>query len=267
MSQDNSINIGISACLAGEPVRYDGSHNYAADLCEYLSSMFTLVPVCPELAIGMGVPRAPIQLVGGSTTARALGVQSPSMDVTDKLSDFAKHTLQSGPALDGFVVKARSPSCGLATTPVFNNRNEQTGTGSGIFTRTLHSTHPTMPLIDESCINNLVKMDIFILQVCVYSVFRQQVLAAQDQQAALKLFHRNISNIPGMQIITRIVVPAQLSVSMIPYELSIQYAGQLFEQLSRKDLAGKLLTQVTGSVATHFNAEQVNELLDKLNGA
>ena len=266
MSQDNVINIGISACLAGEPVRYDGSHIYVADLCEYLSSMFTLVPVCPELAIGMGVPRAPIRLVGEPTTARALGVQSPSIDVTDQLSRFATQILQSGPALDGFVVKARSPSCGLATTPVFNKLNEQTGTGSGIFTRTLQNTYPTMPLIDESGINNLARLDRFILQVCVYSVFRRQVLAAEDWQAALIMFHRNISGLPGLEISNHLKLSTQQSASAYTDKQLKHYAGQLFEQLSSKDIAARLLTQMTGTASAHFNSDRVVELLGKLAG-
>ena len=266
MSQDNVINIGISACLAGEPVRYDGSHLYVADLCEYLSSMFTLVPVCPELGIGMGVPRAPIQLVGEPATARALGVQTPSIDVTDQLTRFATQILQSGPVLDGFVVKARSPSCGLATTPVFNERNEQTGIGSGVFTRTLQNTHPTMPLIDESGINNLARLDRFILQVCVYSVFRQQVLAAEDRQAALLMFHRNISDIPGLEFGSRIKPSTQLSTSRYPDKQFRHYVSQLFEQLSRSEIAGKLLTQMNGTASAHFNSDRVMELLGKLAG-
>ena len=264
MDQNNSIKVGISACLAGEPVRYDGSHIYVADLCEYLSGMFTLVPVCPEFAIGMGVPRAPIQLVGEPTTARALGVQSPSIDVTDQLTRFATQILQSGPVLDGFVVKARSPSCGLATSPIFNKLSEQTGTGSGIFTRTLHNMHPTMPLIDESCINNLARLDRFILRVCVYSVFRQQVLTAVDRQAALIMFHRNISGLPGLEISNHIKLSTQQSASVYPDKQLKHYASQLFEQLSSKDIAARLLTQMTGTVSAHFNSDRVMELLGKL---
>jgi len=264
MNQDKLINIGISACLAGEPVRYDGGHIYIAELYEYLSSMFTLVPVCPEVAIGMGVPRAPIQLVGESATARAIGVHSPALDVTDRLSAFAKHTLQSRPALDGFVLKARSPSCGLVTTPIYDNCNQQTGIGSGVFTRTLHTTHPTMPLIDESCISNRVKMDLFIVQVCVYAVFRQQVLAAEDRKTALSLFRQNLATLAGMKITPRIVLPTRLPVSMNPEEFLKQYMGRLREQPSDQDPVTKQLTQMTRSDAEHLNAERVAGLLEKL---
>lgn len=267
MSQNNTIRIAISACLAGEPVRYDGSHKYIADLCAYLSSLFTLVPVCPEAAIGMGVPRAPIQLVGEPGSARALGIQAPTADFTDQLADFANDTLRAHPALDGFVVKARSPSCGLGTTPVFNKHQQQTGTGSGIFTRTLYNTDPTMPLIDETGIEYPAEMDLFILQVCIHSVFREQVLAAQDRQQALKRFDRNISNIAGLQLTSGLTVPEQPAIAVDPEKLSMQYAKQLFEQLSGHHIPGMLLTQMTGSTSAHFNSERVMQLLVRLNGA
>jgi len=197
MTQCNTISIGISACLAGEPVRYDGSHIDVTDLSEYLSSLFTLVPICPEVAIGMGVPRPPIQLVGEPAIAHAMGVQNRSMDVTEKLSDFAKVALKNGPALDGFVVKARSPSCGLDTTPVYNHLNEQIGTGSGVFTRTLHNTYPTMPLIDESCINNRDSLELFVLRVCVYSVSRWPAQSERDTQTIVAEYHQKLSDKAG----------------------------------------------------------------------
>ncbi len=264
MKKHKPINIGISACLTGEPVRYDGGHAYISALCEYMSSLFTLVPICPEIAIGLGVPRVPIQLVGEPDTACALGVQSPLIDVTAKIADYAKCTLQSMPDLDGFVVKARSPSCGLEMTPVFNNRNIRTGTGSGIFTRTLRDTHPIMPIIDESCINNLARLDNFILHICVYSIFRQWVLEAEDQQVALNLFHSNLSNALGIQMTASQDTFEQISESCVTEKQLMQYARQLFGQLSGRILPEILPKKVTGIPAAHFDSKRVINFMDKL---
>jgi len=263
MKHDRPIKIGISACLAGDPVRYDGGHTCVAGLCDYLSSLFTLVPVCPEVETGMGVPRAPIQLVGESITARALGVKDKSLDVTDRLSAYAMQILQTPPALDGFVVKARSPSCGLDSTPLYDNKDQQTGTTSGIFTRTIRATNSAIPLIDESCISNRVKMDLFALQVCVYSAFRQQVLLAEDKQTALSLFRKNLATIAAMKITPHLVLPTQLPLSMNPEEFIKQYMGRLREQPSDEDPVTKQLIQMTGSDAACFNVQRVTELLEK----
>jgi len=264
MSQGSVINIGISACLAGKTVRYDGSSNYVADLYEYLHNLFNLVTVCPEVAIGMGVPRAPIQLVGTPATARAQGVQMQSMDVTDKLIAFSEQTMNSEPVLDGFVVKARSPSCGLETTPIFNNHKEQIATGSGIFTHTLINLRPGLPVIDESAISNLEKMDIFVLQVCVYSAFRQQVLMVEDRQVAMEMFKQNIKRMAGAELDNQLNVSTQLAKSTFREEQCIQYICHLIEQLSRSDMASQIISQLAASGSRRSCSKRVSELMGSL---
>jgi len=264
MVQDRPINIGISACLAGEPVRYDGGDSYLADLCDYLSGLFTLVPICPELAIGMGVPRAPIQLVGESNTIRALGVNDRSVDVTDRLTAYAMQSVQSQPAVDGFVVKARSPSCGLESTPLYDINGQQTGTTSGIFTSTLRATNQAIPLIDESCAGNKVKLDQFALQICVYAAFRVQVQETEDKQLALEVFRENLAALAGMKVTHHIAMPGQLPASMIPEIFLEQYITLIREQPPEKVNATQRLTSAS-SLAAHLNTECVAILLKKLN--
>lgn len=97
--------VGISACLIGEPVRYDGGHKRAASLLRALGRHVEWVSVCPELEVGMGVPREPVRLVRG----RMVGIES-GRDWTRKMKAFAHRRIRTLD-LDGFVLKARSPSC------------------------------------------------------------------------------------------------------------------------------------------------------------
>lgn len=127
--------VATSACLNGEPVRYDGASRYLPAI-DALGAVVELVPVCPEVGAGLSVPRPPVQLVrtGGEAAPRALGRDDPALDVTRALTDFARDSALRLAALRvcGYVLKSRSPSCGLRSTPLFDADGAPLGTTSGI---------------------------------------------------------------------------------------------------------------------------------------
>lgn len=104
-----SIYVGVSSCLLGERVRYDGRHKRDNVVTKILSRVFEFVPVCPEVSIGLGVPRAPIRLVGRVAAPRAIGVADASVDVTDKLASFGACMGRDLADLSGYIFKSRSP--------------------------------------------------------------------------------------------------------------------------------------------------------------
>src|SRR4051794_25387356 len=120
-SKDSLANVGISACLAGEYVRYDGGHKYNANIVENLGRFFTF-PVCPEVGCGLPVPREPMRLEGDPADPRLITVKT-RQDLTaqmteccqNKLADLAKEKLS------GFIFKSRSPSSGLRDVPVYRD--------------------------------------------------------------------------------------------------------------------------------------------------
>ncbi|MFP6672374.1 MAG: DUF523 domain-containing protein, partial [Pirellulaceae bacterium] len=106
--------IAVSACLAGEAVRYDGDHKRHPQVVGLLASLFELIPVCPEVEIGLGIPREPIQLEQTTAGTRLVSVQS-RQDYTLRMQQFARRTavqIESWQAC-GYLLKSRSPSCGL----------------------------------------------------------------------------------------------------------------------------------------------------------
>src|SRR3546814_842407 len=109
--------VGVSACLAGQRVRYDGDTRPAAALA-HLKDQLELFLVCPEVAIGLGVPRPPIQLVELDGERRVTGVAAPHTDVTDALRALVE---QLPDDLCGFILKARSPSCATGSAPVYRD--------------------------------------------------------------------------------------------------------------------------------------------------
>ena len=109
----------VSACLLGQPVRYDGGDKSNTLVRKLLGERFDIFPLCPEAEAGLGIPRPPVQLVrNGEGMIEVLGVEEV-LDVTGALRDFSHRSIAKLVGrIDGAVLKSRSPSCGIGTTPV-----------------------------------------------------------------------------------------------------------------------------------------------------
>lgn len=129
--------VGVSACLLGQRVRWDGEHK-RADWLDEVPAEIELVPVCPEVEAGLGVPREPIHWVGERLVGRETG-----LDQTDRLREFATERLAQLPKLSGYILKKKSPSCGLGGI-------EQR---AGLFAAALRARFPGLPTVEEDGVN------------------------------------------------------------------------------------------------------------------
>jgi len=144
------IPVGISSCLLGEAVRYDGGHKYDPLINTQLAWLFEFRPGCPEMAIGLGVPRAPVQLVRTDRGIRVRGVHNPALDVTRKLQEYGSRRATELADVCGYIFKSRSPSCGMTGVATWTVEGTQAGLdGSGAFAAALISARPDLPVIDE----------------------------------------------------------------------------------------------------------------------
>jgi uncharacterized protein YbgA (DUF1722 family)/uncharacterized protein YbbK (DUF523 family) len=149
------VRVGISACLLGQPVRYDGRDKRSAFLVERLGPHVAWVPVCPELEVGMGVPRESVHLVRHGERIGMFGTRS-SQDWTARMEALAAARVDqlAGAELAGYVLKARSPSCGLAGVPQFAAPVAQgdlpVAEGAGLFAAALRRRLPDLPVVEES---------------------------------------------------------------------------------------------------------------------
>ena len=184
----NRIRVGISTCLLGEPVRYDSGHKHNRYITQILGQFFEFVPACPEVAIGLGVPRPPIRLRGDPEKPRAVGVKDSSIDVTDKLDAYARSLVEPSRALSGYILKRGSPSCGMERVKVFDGNGMPSSHGAGIFARRLMDEIPLMPTEEEGRLTDPVLRENFITRVYVYH--RWQRLRSEGITAArLVEFH------------------------------------------------------------------------------
>lgn len=167
------IPVGISSCLLGQPVRYDGGHKRNSLLVDELGKYFEYLPFCPEMAIGLGTPRSPIHLTGlpsqPGAVVKAVGIQFDRFDVTEKLIDYARWVVQTCPRISGYVFKAGSPSCGMAGVDVYDERGIPSGTSAGIYAWVVMQVWPSMPVEEEGRLSDPIIRDGFVERVYAYN--------------------------------------------------------------------------------------------------
>lgn len=159
--------VGVSACLIGWEVRYAGGHKWTAAVAEDIGRLVEWIPVCPELEIGLGVPREAIELVGDSEAPELIAVQSRRV-LTGTMQVWAARRLEEldRHELSGYVLKARSPSCGPRGVPVYAATTQPTG--SGLFARALTKRFPNLPIVDETELTTPEAIAHFLAEVQAY---------------------------------------------------------------------------------------------------
>jgi len=170
------LRIGISQCLLGDNVRYDGGHKLDSVLIETLGRYAEWVPVCPEVEVGLGTPREPMHLVGDPQAPRLVTINT-GVDHTDAMNRFAQQRVRELEALNlsGFVFKADSPSCGISGVPLLNAQGIETHDGVGLFARAFMEQFPLIPVEDEDRLHAPQILKDFLERVFAYHQSRNQV--------------------------------------------------------------------------------------------
>ena len=136
--------IAISSCLLGNQVRYDGRSKPHVYIQDELSEYFSFLVICPEVDMGLSVPRPPMELTRVNGDIQAFNIEQPSIDYTQRLKKHAWMLIPLLTDVNAYIFKARSPSCGVGTTPLNNE------TVNGIFAHEILKAYPDLPIIDES---------------------------------------------------------------------------------------------------------------------
>jgi uncharacterized protein YbgA (DUF1722 family)/uncharacterized protein YbbK (DUF523 family) len=170
------IPIGISSCLLGHNVRYDGSHKRDAYITGTLSEYFDFRPFCPEVEIGLGAPRPTIHLVKVNGEIRCIGVKNPEIDVTERLRDHAGQLTAQHTDLCGYILKKDSPSCGMERVKVYAD-NIPRRDGVGIYAETMMRNNPLLPVEEEGRLGDAGLRENFIQRV--YVLYRWKLMLAE----------------------------------------------------------------------------------------
>ena len=184
------IKIGVSSCLLGEKVRWNGDHKKNHYVSEILENYFEYVSICPEMEIGMGAPRETVALYGSLEKQRMISKKTQT-DWTSPMNDYIKNTMKSltHEGLCGYIFKSKSPSCGLSRVPVYSKLgSDKARHSSGMFAQAFVKRFPLVPIEDEGRLNDPKIRENFIVKV--FSFYRLQSLFKQNFSiGALVKFH------------------------------------------------------------------------------
>lgn len=164
-----TIRIGISSCLLGQEVRFDGGHKHDTLVTETLGKFFHWVPVCPEVEIGLGTPRESLHLAGIATNPRLIAPRSGS-DHTQRMQHWANDKLEQlrQQYLHGYILKKDSPSCGMERVRVYRESGMPQRTGRGIFAAALLQGFPLLPVEEEGRLHDMAIRENFVERVFAY---------------------------------------------------------------------------------------------------
>jgi uncharacterized protein YbgA (DUF1722 family)/uncharacterized protein YbbK (DUF523 family) len=259
------IRIGISSCLLGENVRYDGGHKEDRFITQTLSRYFEYVPVCPELEVGMGVPREAIRLAGDPESPRLLGVRS-EIDHTVEMQRFSARRVRelASQELDGYIFKKDSPSCGTQRVRVWEG-GVAVRKGIGMFAAAFMAEFPLVPVEEEGRLSDPVLRESFIERVFCHHrwrTFRKSGLT-RGRLVAFHTAHKLLvlAHSPRhYQELGRLVAAAK---SLRPSELADRYGATLLAALAVKATPRKhanVLEHIAGYFKRDLSTAEKEEL-------
>jgi uncharacterized protein YbgA (DUF1722 family)/uncharacterized protein YbbK (DUF523 family) len=263
------IRVGISSCLLGAKVRYDGGHKYDAYINGTLAQVFEFVPVCPETAIGLGTPREPIRLVGDPGNPRAVGVRDPTRDATDRLARYGRETGDRLEGISGYIFKRASPSCGMERVKVYDKEGVPKGKGVGVYARAFMEVQPLLPVEEEGRLGDPVLRENFLERVFAYHRW-QQLVASPLRPRSLVDFHSEHKLLvmahsqAAYQRLGRLV--ARAGEGEID-ELGAAYVAELMQALKRRVSRGRhanVLLHVFGYLKRILDAADKEEMLSTI---
>lgn len=168
-SEEHPIRLGVSSCLLGHEVRFDGGHKRSRFVTDLLGRFVEWVPVCPEVEVGMATPRPAMRLVGGDNDVRMLEIKS-GRDHTKAMKRFSARRVGVLRGLDlcGYILKKDSPSCGMTRVKVYGDKSMPTRQGTGLYASALMAAYPNLPVEDEGRLQDAKLRENFIERVFAY---------------------------------------------------------------------------------------------------
>ncbi|MDD4050836.1 MAG: DUF523 and DUF1722 domain-containing protein [candidate division Zixibacteria bacterium] len=267
-STPSEITIGISTCLLGQKVRFDGGHKHDRYITDILGKYFQFVPVCPELEIGMGVPREPVRLTGSADAPRMVGAKTGT-DWTDRMNAYADKRIRQRDIqnLSGYILKKDSPSCGMERVKLHHESGMSEKTAVGLYAKALLPRYPYLPVEEEGRLNDARLRENFIERVfachCLRSLWtgpfrRGEVVAFHAANKYLILSHS-----PNhYTILGRLVAEIK---KYPPSEFREEYSALFMEAMAVRATPQKnhnVLLHILGYLKDHLAPEDKKYVLD-----
>ncbi len=268
MTSSKPIRIGISQCLLGAKVRYDGGHKHDRFVTDTLGQFFEWVPVCPEVEVGMGTPREAIHLVQLSGEIRLVGRESKT-DHTDAMRPYSQTRVEelAGENLSGYILKKDSPSCGLERVRVYHGPGRVTRSGRGLFAAALADRFGNLPIEEDGRLCDPRLRENWIERVFAYHRL-QAMWATRWRLGDLVEFHTShklvlLAHSPkAYQQLGQLVAGAK---SLPRAELRERYEREIMAALTKLATRGRhtnVLQHMVGYFSDKLDDASRRELLD-----
>ncbi len=270
MSSATEIHVGVSSCLLGQEVRYDGGHAYDPFVAQTLGNVLTLVSICPEDELGMGTPRETVRLVGEIDTPRMVGTHSVK-DWTAPMNRWAitRARALAADQLCGYVFKRNSPSCGVNRVKVYPDQGRFRRQGRGLFAAEFARRYPLVPLEEEVRLQDPVVRENFVVRVFALKRL-QQVFQGRWRKSDLVLFHDRETELlqahdaKGLKQLDQIVA---LVTRTKPAVFRDQYMAAFMAILAKTATPRKharVLRQLAGFLKPHLAKDEHQILKDRI---
>ena len=267
---ESKIHVGISSCLVGEKVRWNGEHKKDVYIDKVLSQVFKWVLVCPEMEVGMGVPREPVYLTGSKENPRLLGKQS-KIDWTGKMRSYSRDRISEWQSLNlcGFIFKKNSPSCGMKEIPIYPDKGRPRAEGRGLFADNFIKHFPILPVEEEGRLRDPRIRENFIVRVFSYQRLlhlinsgfsRGSLVDFHTRHKLLLLAHSR----KQCAALNHLVGQARL---LSPYQLRQQYSALFMQALSTRTTAKRnvdVLQHMLGHLKNLLEKDDKQDILQSI---
>jgi uncharacterized protein YbgA (DUF1722 family)/uncharacterized protein YbbK (DUF523 family) len=264
---EDKIRIGVSACLLGQPVRFDGGHKHDHYLTDTLGQYLDFVPVCPEVESGFPIPREALRLVGNPQNPRLITSRT-NIDHTDRMIDWAEKRVREleTEGLCGFIFKSDSPSSGLMRVKVYNPKGMAEKKGVGLFARTFVQHFPLLPVEEEGRLNDPKLRETFIEQIFTLKRWRESLARGRSMKTLIDFHSRHkllmLSHSPANAgVMGKLVADGKQMPIQAVYA---KYESLLIETLRMKSTIKKnlnVLEHILGYFKKRLSADEKQEML------
>jgi len=265
---EERIRMGVSACLLGQQVRYDGGHKHDRYITDILGEYLEFVPVCPEVEAGFPIPRETFRLVGDPESPRLVTTRS-NVDHTERMLAWAEKRVAEleKENLCGFIFKSDSPNSGLSRVKVYNAKGMAEKKGVGLFARAFTQHFPLLPVEEEGRLNDAKLRETFIEQIFTLKRWRETMAGGRSMKNLVDFHTRHKllllahSPVHAKRMGKLVAEGKQMPIG----EATTHYEGLLIETLRLKTTVKKnmnVLEHILGYFKAQLSADEKQEMLE-----
>ncbi|MEZ5573022.1 MAG: DUF523 and DUF1722 domain-containing protein [Halioglobus sp.] len=258
--------LGIGSCLAGNAVRYNGDskkpNEYVRDICAH----FDTRAFCPEMGIGLGVPRPPIHLVGSEDDVRIVDVKTHQQDYTTPIRDYARQVVALAPMLCGYILVKGSPSCGYGRVKRYSPDGHQLAADqNGVFANALALADPLLPLEDDGRLNDPGLRESFVTRACAYHNWKTLVAQGLTAHRLIEFYTRYkylvmAHHVPSYKILGPMLADAgRADVNVLAGQFIATLMSALTHRATRRSHSN-VLSHLSGYLRKRITPEQRQRL-------